>query len=82
MAQGRARTKTLQYLERGDVGSDVDSVPAGVGGVDGRPLGNGHGQQEGPLVLGVSLGVVLLDAVQKLLRGRCSGGAALDGVRA
>lgn len=69
------------YLERGDVGSDVDGVPARVGGVDRRSLGDGHGQQVGALVLVVLLGVVRLNAVQELLRGRQSRAAEVHKVR-
>lgn len=65
----------FSYLEGGEVGPDVDGVPARVGGVGWGTLGSGHGQQIRLLVVGVVLLVVLPHQVQELLREQRAGAA-------
>ena len=57
----------MYHLERGDVSADVNGVPARVGGVRGRALGDRHGEQEGLLSVGVHPLVERLHEVQKYL---------------
>lgn len=59
--------RSTPHLQRGDERAEVDRVPAGVGRVNGRSLGDGKREKESLFTAVVAL-VARLHAVQELLR--------------
>ena len=56
------------YLKRGDIATIVDGMPARVGRVRGRALGDRHGEKEGLLAVWVLSRIVLHHPGEKILR--------------